>query len=91
MKDYDLIIIYHPGKTNVVANADSRRYFSNATAMIISHGPIVEDIMRLKLQVLVQGNNMSLTNMVVWPTLFEQIKAAQEKGGRWFSGALQNK
>lgn len=58
MKDYDLIIIYHPGKTNVVANAVSRRYFSNATAMIISHGPIVEDIMRLKLQVLLQGNNV---------------------------------
>lgn len=36
MKDYDLIISYHPKKANVVANALSKKSFSSMDVMINS-------------------------------------------------------
>ena len=48
IKDYDVEILYHPGKVNVVANALSRKWEGNLAALITTQRRLLEDIRKLE-------------------------------------------
>ena len=62
LKDYDVTILYHPGKANVVANALSIKASSmgSLAAIWVEQIPLARDVHRLanglvRLQILEQG------------------------------------
>ena len=68
-------IHYHPGTTNVVANAISRKVYCNALLLQELQPALLVDVQRLNLGVVEHG---SLAALVVQPTLVDQIKPAQQ-------------
>jgi hypothetical protein len=73
IKDYDIVINYHPGKANVVANALSRRKYCNAT---------FAGRMRLELRREIEYLNLGMLSkakvtMEVEPTLEVEIREGQ--------------
>ena len=46
LKDYDMTILYHPGKTNVVADALSRKAISmgNLAMLQVDERPLARDV-----------------------------------------------
>jgi hypothetical protein len=61
IKDYDLEVHYHPGKENVVADALSRKVHCNHLELEPVSDPLCEEIRRLNLEVVKQGNLYALT------------------------------
>ncbi|KAJ4802068.1 polyprotein [Rhynchospora pubera] len=51
MKDYDLEILYHAGKANLVADALSRKSQMNAVTLLTQEPRLLEEMRRLELQV----------------------------------------
>lgn len=74
LREYNLTISYHPGKTNVADDTLSRKYFCSAAILITSQRPILEDMRRIELQVILQDIGASLASLVVRPILLEIIK-----------------
>jgi hypothetical protein len=75
IKDYDLEIQYHPGKTNVVANTLSRKgQVNNITTHLMSQ-ELCWEMEQLDLGML---NNMEATVMEVESTLEQEICKGQE-------------
>jgi hypothetical protein len=56
IKDYDLEVHYHPGKANVVADALSRKVHCNHLELEPVSDPLCEDMRKLNLEVVEQGN-----------------------------------
>ena len=54
IKDYDLEILYHLGKANVVADALSRKKQVSSVPVITNQKEILEDLRRLDVKVLVR-------------------------------------
>ena len=77
IKDYDLEILYHPGKANVVADALSRKKQVNVAAMITSQKEIIEDLRRLDVEVVLEDVEVRLSSLRIQPDLLSRIKAAQ--------------
>ena len=65
LKDYEIVIDYHPGKANVVADALSRRTVSDLRAMFA----------RLSLY----DDGSLLTELQVRPTWVDEIKEKQSR------------
>ena len=61
IKDYDVLIQYHPGKTNVVADALSRKSTANLACIVTSQRPLFIDMERAEIEVVAPGTNMMLT------------------------------
>jgi hypothetical protein len=74
IKDYDLEVHYHPGKANVVADALSRKVHCNHLELEPVSGPLCEEMRRLKLEVVEQGNLYALS---VESNLYDRIVSAQ--------------
>jgi hypothetical protein len=51
IKDYDLEVLYHPGKANVVADALSRKVHCNCLIMELYSGTLREDMRKLRLKI----------------------------------------
>ncbi|XP_030449845.1 uncharacterized protein LOC115672208 [Syzygium oleosum] len=79
LKDYNLSINYHPGKANVVADALSNKSLGNMTTLLTSQKPILEDMGKLDLEVLMHQLGARLANLRVQPTLIDRIKTKQNK------------
>ena len=47
MKDYDMSVLYHPGKANVVADALSRMTMGNVSLIDEAKKELVKDVHRL--------------------------------------------
>ncbi|XP_071685266.1 uncharacterized protein [Lolium perenne] len=74
IKDYDLGIHYHPGKSNVVADALSREPCSLNALIKIAQPWLYEELEEFGLELVSHG---FLANLELQPTLFDQIKEAQ--------------
>jgi hypothetical protein len=61
IKDYDLEVHYHPGKANVVADALSHKAHCNHLESEPVSDPLCEEMRRLNLEVVPQGNLYALT------------------------------
>jgi hypothetical protein len=74
IKDYDLEVHYHPGKANVVAGALSRKVHFNHLELESVSDPLCEEMRRLNLEVVEQGNLYALAAEY---NLYDRIVTAQ--------------
>jgi hypothetical protein len=72
IKDYDLKVHYHPGKTNVVADALSRKSYANGLQSTHLPAELRAEIKHLNLGFV--NNVMELT---IEPTLEQDIRKGQ--------------
>jgi hypothetical protein len=74
IKDYDLEILYHPGKPNLVADALSRK--EHVYEAIVGQLPdeLVEDFRRLNLGIVAHTEGITIE---VEPTLEQEIRKGQ--------------
>ena len=77
IKDYDIEILYHPGKANVVADVLSRKREGNLAALITTQRHLLEDMGKLELEVVTRQVAPRLANIRLQLTLVERIKVAQ--------------
>nr|AAL31683.1 putative polyprotein [Oryza sativa Japonica Group]ABF97729.1 retrotransposon protein, putative, Ty3-gypsy subclass [Oryza sativa Japonica Group] len=70
IKDYNLEILYHPGKANVVDDALSRKAYCNLQQEIISE-QLQAEMLKLNLGIIKYGE---LSTLELKPTLMDQIK-----------------
>ena len=78
IKDHDLEILYHLGKANVVADALSWKKDYGLTALLTSQKPLLEDMRKLELEVLIDGLRVKLAALSLQPLLLDRIKEAQK-------------
>jgi hypothetical protein len=73
IKDYELEILYHPGKANVVADTFSRKHQCNN--LMVKHVTSCGDLEEPSFRVIPHG---TLTNIALIPTIKEDIIATQK-------------
>ena len=69
IKYYDLKILYHPRKANVVAEALRRKKQVDVATMITSRREIVEDLRRMDVEVVLGDVEAHLVSLRLQPTL----------------------
>ena len=74
VKDYDLVIDYHPGKVNVVVDALSRKFFVTITHIRTTYVLLLLVIKTLGISLDYDGYGALLENFMVRPTLVDQIR-----------------
>ena len=74
IKDYDLEIHYHPGKTNVVADALSRKASCSCISATAVHDTLCQEMEKMNLTMVSEG---TLATLTLTPTLRDHIIAAQ--------------
>ena len=74
IKDYDLEILYRLGKENVVVDALSWKKDYGLAALLMSQKPLLEDMRKLELEVLIDGIGAKLPTLSLQPLLLDQIK-----------------
>jgi hypothetical protein len=74
IKDYNLEVHYHPGEANVIADALSHKVHCNHLELEPVSDPLCEDMRRLNLEVVEQGN---LYALVAESNLYDRIVTAQ--------------
>ena len=71
VKDYDLIIDYHPGKENVVADALSQKISITLAYIRIAFMPLLLDLKTLGIILDYDYNGALVASFVVRPTLID--------------------
>ncbi|WRX10265.1 Reverse transcriptase domain - like 10 [Theobroma cacao] len=79
IKDYDLVIDYHPGKANVVADALSRKSSSSLAALQSCYFLALIEMKSLGVQLRNGEDGSLLANLIVRPSLLNQIKDNQRE------------
>jgi hypothetical protein len=74
INDYDLEVHYHHGKANIVADAFSRKVHCNHLELEPVSDPLCEEMRRLNLEVIDQGNMYALAAK---SNLYDRIVTAQ--------------
>ena len=77
IKDYDLIIDYHPGKANVVADALSRKTTSSLAYVRSEYLPMLLSMRASRMQLDVDSGGALLARVVVRPMLLDEIRVGQ--------------
>ncbi|XP_059288219.1 uncharacterized protein LOC132041524 [Lycium ferocissimum] len=85
LKDYDLTILYHPSKANVVEDALSRKSMGSLARFTAEERPMAKDIQELanrgvRIDHIVQGRLFAV--MVAQSSLVGQVKACQYEDPR---------
>ena len=76
-KDYDFIIDYHPRKTNMAADALSRKSSMTIAHICTAYVPLLLDIKALGLSLNYDGYGALLESFVVKQSLVDQIRGNQ--------------
>ena len=71
IKDYDLIIDYHCGKANVVADALSQKSFVALAHICMTYVPLLLDMKTLGISLDYNGYGAKLASFMVRPTLVD--------------------
>ena len=71
IKDYELIIEYHLGKTNVVVDALSRKSSATLAYIRTAYVPLLIDMKALRINLDLDGHGALLANFVVRSSLVE--------------------
>ena len=77
IKDYELIIEYHPGKANVVTDALSRKSSATLAYIRTAYVPLLIDMKALRINLDYDDSGALLANFVVRPSLVDRIRGAQ--------------
>ena len=77
IKDYDILIQYHSGKANVVADALSQKSTTNLACLVTSQRPLFIELERAKIEIVAPDTNMMLTTMIAQFALIEVVKKLQ--------------
>ena len=77
IKDYDCTLEYHPGKSNVIADALSRRPESSLSHMRSGYLPLLVDLRALGVILEVEDSGALLATFHVRPLLVDQILVGQ--------------
>ena len=77
VKDYDCVINYHPGKANVVADALSRKSSGSIATLITVQKPLIRDLEKLEIEIVLPGTIAKLSTLTLQPTLIGKIKDGQ--------------
>ena len=83
IKDYDLVIDYHPGKANVVANVLNWKSFMTLAYIHTAYVPLLLDMKTSGIRLDYDGYGALLASFVVRSTLVDQIKRRQSKIRNW--------
>ena len=78
IKDYDIEILYHPGKANIVADALSRKRNYGVAALVTEQRDLLEDFKKLDIELTVDDVEAKLASLQIQPTLIERIKMGQK-------------
>ena len=76
--DYDLEILYHPGKANVVVDALSQKRSFGMAALLTHHKPLLNELRKLDIEVVAKGVQAKLASLSLQPSLIDRIKEAQK-------------
>ena len=76
VKDYDIEILYHPGKANVVADALSRKAV-HTSVMITTQEKLQDEMKRAGIDVVIKGGNVQIAQLTIQPTLRKKVIDAQ--------------
>ena len=74
IKDYDLVIDYHPEKANVVVDALSQKSLATLAHIRTTYVPVLLDLKTLGITLYCDYNGVLVDNFVVRSTLIDQIK-----------------
>ena len=77
IKDYDLVIDYHLGKANVIADALSRKSSMTLAHIRTSYVPLLFNMKTLGISLDCDGYGALLASFMVRPTLINQIRGKQ--------------
>ena len=77
IKDYELVIKYHPRRANVVADALSWKSFTTLAHIRTAYVPMLMDMRTLGLNLSYDGQRALLASFMVRPSLVDQIKGKQ--------------
>jgi hypothetical protein len=77
IKDYDMEVHYHPRKTNVVADALSRKSQCNCMVMDSRINTLCDELSKMRIEVIPSG---TLTYISVEPTLLDHMAQLGDKG-----------
>ena len=77
IKDYDLVINYHPKKANVVADALSKKSSATLAHICTAYVPILLDLKTLGITLECDYHRALVAIFVVRPTLIDQIRDKQ--------------
>ncbi|PKA63075.1 hypothetical protein AXF42_Ash007871 [Apostasia shenzhenica] len=77
LKDYDLEILYHPGKANIVADALSRKVHINMLTVEKNEQQLVFEIEKLQLQSSIDHSLIRLSQLLITPNWLQQVKENQ--------------
>ena len=71
IKDYELVIEYHPGKANVVTDALSQKSSTSLSYIRTAYVPILMEMRTLGLDLSYDGYGALLASFVVRPSLVD--------------------
>ena len=77
IKDYELVIEYHPKKVNVITDALSRKSSAFLAYIRTTYVPILMEMRTLGLDLSYDGYGALLASFVVRPSLVDQIRGRQ--------------
>ena len=78
IKDYDLQILYHPGKANTVADALSQKSIGNLAYLLTGQKELLCDLEKSEIEIVLREQGGTIAAISAQPSLIEEIKEKQQ-------------